>query len=65
MSEEREHIMKDHTIQTGHKLPPAEGSPLALAGLMWGVGVLDPVEVLRYLDATFRDYRNGEEGQSE
>jgi hypothetical protein len=41
------------------------GSPLALAGLMWGVGVLDPVEVLRYLDATFRDYPGGEEGKAE
>ncbi len=32
-----------------------KGSPLALAGLMLGVGVLDAVEVLRYLDATFQN----------
>ena len=40
------------------------GSTLALAGLMLGVGVLDPVEVLRYLDSTFRDYAQ-EKGSSE
>lgn len=43
-----ERAMKDQTVQE-------QGSPLALAGLMLGVGVLDAVEVLRYLDATFRD----------
>jgi hypothetical protein len=44
---------------------PEEGSPLALAGLMWGVGVLDAVEVLRYLDATFRRHSSTEKGQAE
>jgi hypothetical protein len=47
------------------KVSPAEaGSPLALGGLMWGVGVLDAVEVLRYLDATFRSDPTREKGQA-
>ena len=28
-------------------------SQLALGGLLWGIGMLDAVEVLRYLDAAF------------
>lgn len=42
-----------------------QGSPLALGGLIWGVGVLDAVEVLRYMDATFRRYAEEEGKQDE
>ncbi len=50
--------------------PVEKASLLALGGLLWGIGTLDAVEVLRYLDATFRDLggkeiREGEKGPIE
>ena len=36
------------------KDPAAQASEFALSGLVFGIGLLDAVEVLRYMDAVFR-----------
>jgi hypothetical protein len=34
--------------------PTFSASPLALGGLLFGIGILDAQEVMRYMDETFR-----------
>jgi len=48
------------TVTADLPLPELVGSPLALGGLLYGIGVLDAEEVLRYMDATFHRQTSGE-----
>jgi len=50
-------MMRENATDAGSRQGEAEGwlnSSLALAGLCFGIGVLEPEEVLRYMDASFR-----------
>ena len=53
-----------NAVTSDPPLPELVGSPLALGGLLYGIGVLDAEEVLRYMDATFRR-QTLEEGETQ
>ena len=46
--------MSEPSVSNESAKSDSTGSPLALGGLLYGIGILDAEEVLRYMDATFR-----------